>query len=156
MSDNIITIAGAQVELHTARDGNTFRAGSHTVEIVATHGNTAELRIDGHTVIVPYVIQGTQVSFVFDGETYMVDVADKGSRTRTRHRDHSMGAPMPGVVLKILAAKGQPVSKGTPLIILEAMKMEHVIAAPHDGTIAEINCQEGELVQPGFDLIELK
>jgi len=59
-------------------------------------------------------------------------------------------------VLKVLASQGQHVTKGTPLVILEAMKMEHVIAAPYDATVAAINCKEGELVQPGNDLIELQ
>ena len=67
-----------------------------------------------------------------------------------------MSAPMPGVILKILTKVGEQVSKGMPLLILEAMKMEHVISAPRDGTVAAINCKEGELVQPGGDLIELK
>ena len=67
-----------------------------------------------------------------------------------------MSAPMPGVVLKILTEVGQEVTRGMPLVILEAMKMEHVIAAPSDGTVVAINCREGELVQPGTDLIELK
>jgi len=123
------------------------------VELVATRGNIAELRIDGRAVFVPFVVQGWQVSFKFDGETYTVNVDEK--RTRARHRDHSMSAPMPGVVRKILVAKDQEVTKGMPLLILEAMKMEHVITAPRDGTVLSINCEEGELVQPGLDLIEL-
>ena len=62
---------------------------------------------------------------------------------------------MPGVVTKILVTTGQEVAKGTPLVILEAMKMEHQIVATHDGTVSAIRCREGELVQPGSDLIEL-
>src|SRR5207247_10125974 len=116
-------------------------------------GNIAELKVEGRTVFMPYVVQGTQVSLAFDGETYTMDMA--GKRTRARHGDHSMSAPMPGVVLKILAAPGQKVARGTPLIILEAMKMEHQIVAPRDGTITAIRCREGELVQPGADLIEM-
>jgi 3-methylcrotonyl-CoA carboxylase alpha subunit len=123
------------------------------VQLVATRGNIAELRIDGRTVFVPFIIQGSRVSFKFDGETYTVDT---GSRARARTRDHSMSAPMPGVVLKILTEVGQQVTRGMPLVILEAMKMEHVIAAPRDGIVAAINCREGELVQPGHDLIGLK
>ena len=123
------------------------------VELVATRGNIAELRIDGRAVFVAFVIQGSQVSFKFDGETYNVNVDEK--RTRARHRDHSMSAPMPGVVRKILVAKDQEVTKGMPLLILEAMKMEHVIAAPRDGKVTAINCEEGELVQPGMELVEL-
>lgn len=122
------------------------------VQLVATRDNVAELRVDGRTVFVPFIVQGTRVSFKYDGETYTVETS---SRTRARHRDHSMSAPMPGVVLKILVAAGQQVSKGMPLLILEAMKMEHVVSAPRDGTVAAINCREGELVQPGGDLIEL-
>jgi biotin carboxyl carrier protein len=66
-----------------------------------------------------------------------------------------MSAPMPGVVLKILMQVGDEVTKGTPLLILEAMKMEHQITAPRDGNVATINCKEGEMVQPGLDLVTL-
>lgn len=127
---------------------------SDRVQLIATRANVAELRVDGRTVFVPFIVQGTQVSFKFDGETYTVETS---SRSRAKkQREHSMSAPMPGVVLKILTAVGQPVTKGMPLLILEAMKMEHVISSPRDGTVAAINCKEGELVQPGGDLIELK
>ena len=125
------------------------------VELIARRGNIAELRIDDRTVFVPHIVNGTEVSFAFDGETYVIDVAGKTARRKSRQGDHSMSAPMPGVVLKILASTGQHVTKGTPLIILEAMKMEHPIVATRDGTIAAIRCREGELVQPGADLIEM-
>ena len=125
------------------------------VELIATRDTIAELRIDGRTVFVPYIVQGAQVSFKYEGETYTIDNGEKTSRSRRRHRDQSMSAPMPGVILKVLVSQGQQVTKGAHLVILEAMKMEHVIAAPYDGTVHAINCREGELVQPGFDLIEL-
>lgn len=126
------------------------------VIVTAIHGNLAELRIDDRTVIVPFLFQGTRISFVFDGETYVVETAEKSARGRAHHRDHSMSAPMPGVVLKVLVHAGDEVKKGAPLVILEAMKMEHVIAAPRDGVVQSVNCREGELVQPGVELIELK
>jgi biotin carboxyl carrier protein len=125
------------------------------VEVVEVRGNEAELRIDGRTVFVPFINKGTEVWFALDGEIWNVDVAEKGARTKARHRDHSMSAPMPGIVLKILVSVGQQVAKGTPLLILEAMKMEHQIVAPRDGTVAAIRCTEGELVQPGVDLVEI-
>ena len=123
------------------------------IELIAVRGDEAELRVDGRTHLVPFVVNGSEVSFAYDGEIWIVEVADKASPARARHRDHSMSAPMPGVVLKILVAVGDEVTKGTPLLILEAMKMEHQLTAPRDGPVASINCKEGELVQPGLDLV---
>jgi 3-methylcrotonyl-CoA carboxylase alpha subunit len=64
----------------------------------------------------------------------------------------SLRAPMPGLVKLVRAAKGETVAKGQPLLILEAMKMEHTIAAPHDGVIAEI-VPEGAQVSDGTVLV---
>lgn len=64
----------------------------------------------------------------------------------------SLRAPMPGLVKLVRVAKGDAVIKGQPLLILEAMKMEHTIAAPHDGVIAEI-AVEGAQVSDGTVLV---
>ncbi|MER9639681.1 acetyl/propionyl/methylcrotonyl-CoA carboxylase subunit alpha [Mesorhizobium sp. M0239] len=64
----------------------------------------------------------------------------------------SLRAPMPGLVKLVRVGKGDTVIKGQPLLILEAMKMEHTIAAPHDGVIAEI-ATEGAQVTDGTVLV---
>jgi 3-methylcrotonyl-CoA carboxylase alpha subunit len=124
------------------------------IEIVSIGAEEAEIRVDGRVHVVPYVVQGSKVHLAFDGEIYLVEIEEKG-RARVRHRDHSTEAPMPGVVLRILVTQGDVVAKGTPLLILEAMKMEHQISAGHEATVVSINCKEGELVQPGVELVTL-
>jgi 3-methylcrotonyl-CoA carboxylase alpha subunit len=60
---------------------------------------------------------------------------------------------MPGKVVAVLASKGQQVKKGDPLVIMEAMKMEHTIAAPADGMVEEILYQVGDQVADGAPLL---
>ncbi|KXF78250.1 3-methylcrotonyl-CoA carboxylase [Paramesorhizobium deserti] len=61
-------------------------------------------------------------------------------------------APMPGLVKQVRVSPGDMVKKGQPLLVLEAMKMEHMIAAPHDGMVEEI-LAEGEQVREGTTLV---
>ncbi len=65
-------------------------------------------------------------------------------------------APMPGIVSVLLAAPGQSVEKGTPLLILEAMKMEHTISAPKNGTVKSFRHAVGEQVAEGDELVEFE
>lgn len=155
MTDKIVTIGSQQSEVELERDGSIWRAGEHELEIVGMRADEMEVRISGRMYVIPYVVQGSTISFAFDGDIWFADVSDKGARAKARHRDHSTAAPMPGLVLKILVRPGDVVSKGAPLVILEAMKMEHQILAPRDGTVASVNCAEGELVQPGVELVTM-
>jgi 3-methylcrotonyl-CoA carboxylase alpha subunit len=68
----------------------------------------------------------------------------------------SLAAPMSGKVVKVLTQTGVKVSKGDALLILEAMKMEHTIAAPKDGVVREIHYGAGEQVPEGAELITLE
>jgi acetyl/propionyl-CoA carboxylase alpha subunit len=63
-------------------------------------------------------------------------------------------APMPGLVTSIKMTHGQEVEKGTPLLILEAMKMENVITSPHHAVIKEIKVVVGQAVDKGAILVE--
>jgi 3-methylcrotonyl-CoA carboxylase alpha subunit len=64
-------------------------------------------------------------------------------------------APMPGKVIAVLVEPGTVVEKGTPLIVMEAMKMEHTIGAPTAGTVKEVLYAVGDQVADGAQLLVL-
>jgi 3-methylcrotonyl-CoA carboxylase alpha subunit len=65
-------------------------------------------------------------------------------------------APMPGKVLSFAVKSGDTVRRGQALAVLEAMKMEHTIAAPADGTVAELLYAPGDQVSEGAELLTLR
>jgi biotin carboxyl carrier protein len=62
---------------------------------------------------------------------------------------------MPGRVVKITVVDGQHVSQNQPLVVLEAMKMEHVVEAPHAGVVTEVCVQVGQQVPSGARLLTI-
>jgi 3-methylcrotonyl-CoA carboxylase alpha subunit len=69
-------------------------------------------------------------------------------------------APMPGKIIAVMVKIGDDVKKGTPLVILEAMKMEHTIVAPVDGIVSQVHFKVGEQVSDGdallaFEVVEV-
>ena len=67
-----------------------------------------------------------------------------------------LAAPMPGKITALLAAPGERVRAGQPLLVLEAMKMEHSLAAPADGIVTSYRCAVGEQVAEGTELVDFE
>jgi len=65
----------------------------------------------------------------------------------------SLTAPMPGAVVRVLVGAGDAVAVGQPLVVLEAMKMEHTVAAPAAGTVATVSVTAGQQVDAGTVLV---
>ncbi|MEP9397236.1 acetyl/propionyl/methylcrotonyl-CoA carboxylase subunit alpha [Mesorhizobium sp. KR2-14] len=142
-----------QVSLH-------FDAQEHAVALVTLADNRFAVRVDtaapitlsrddlAATALWPghVTVFGNGASFTFTVPDPFANAADAEAGVG------SMRAPMPGLVKLVRADKGDTVKKGQPLLILEAMKMEHTIAALHDGTIAEI-AAEGAQVTDGTVLV---
>ena len=64
-------------------------------------------------------------------------------------------APMPGLVKAVHVRAGERVARGVPLAVLEAMKMEHALAAPRDGAVEEVLAAEGDQVEAGAALVRI-
>jgi 3-methylcrotonyl-CoA carboxylase alpha subunit len=91
-------------------------------------------------------LQGSTYLLLRDDPLHRVDAGDSHGSGLT--------APMPGKIVALLAKPGQKVDKGTPLLILEAMKMEHTITAPAAGTVKSFCYAAGEQVSDGATLVE--
>lgn len=78
------------------------------------------------------------------------------ARTKKHIADHGqMVAPMPGKILKILVKEGAEVIAGTPILVMEAMKMEHTIKASKNGVVTKIHFEENSQVSAGVELVTL-
>ena len=60
----------------------------------------------------------------------------------------SLLAPMPGTVVSVAVEAGQQVAAGQPVLVLEAMKMQHTVSAPHAGMVTEIDVKPGARSRP--------
>lgn len=67
-----------------------------------------------------------------------------------------LAAVIPGTIQKIMVSEGDEVKQGTPMLILEAMKMENLVLSPMDGIIKKIHVSKGELVPKEHLLLEFK
>src|SRR5207253_2471849 len=84
-----------------------------------------------------------------DGHAWAVREEDRLQAARHAEAAGAGGplvAPMPGTVTLVRVAAGERVSAGQPLLVVEAMKMEHVVAAPVDGTVTELRVRPGQPV----------
>ncbi len=93
-------------------------------------------------------LQGSTYSLLRDDPLHLVEAGGAHGGGLT--------APMPGKVVALLAQAGQKVEKGAPLLILEAMKMEHTITAPATGTVRAFCYAAGEQVGDGAALVEFE
>lgn len=126
------------------------------VEAAVLDSADGELRLelDGHQLRIGAVRRGDLWRILLRGREYDVRVHDPDISVVARDvAAGSLSSPMPGRVVRVHVEAGATVKRGDPLIVLEAMKMEHTIAAPADGTVTEVRCAAGDQVDEGVELV---
>ncbi|MNH49795.1 Acetyl-/propionyl-coenzyme A carboxylase alpha chain [compost metagenome] len=170
--------AGSQFRLH--RDGQTIAAtinvaspppfsiderylvdrndGRHVLHTeMGSSSALNELVMDGQPTGARVFVTSDHVVLFRDGDAIGFDRrAQRAGQGGTSASDGGLRAPMPGKVVAAPAKAGDAVTKGQPVVVLEAMKMEHALTAPFDGVVAEFNVAVGDQVVDGAVLAVVK
>ena len=128
--------------------------GSAEANGVLDHEGGLAAEIAGVKYQASVVRIGQELNLFAEGGSHVLGVVDILAAVA----DHdivggSLTAPMPGKIIAVNVKPGAAVTRGQALLVLEAMKMEHTIAAPADGTVTEIYFKLGEQVDEGCELI---
>jgi 3-methylcrotonyl-CoA carboxylase alpha subunit len=137
----LMELPGCDMMVSGDRDANGDLAadldGRRMKATVVRHGETMEILVHGRA----HALKLYDPLAAAEGQTEA-----KGSLT----------SPMPGKVVAVMVQKGQAVTEGQTLMILEAMKMEHTIFAPIDGVIEDIYFAAGDQLEEGVELLKIQ
>ena len=149
------------VEVQVAYERDSWRLSCAGETVVARgrklEGDRFAVELDDRRLIASVIATGAKRHVFLNGQTWIVERDDPLHLVEAGGA-HGGGltAPMPGKVVALLAQPGTKVEKGAPLLILEAMKMEHTITAPKNGTVNAFCYAAGDQVADGASLVEFE
>jgi len=119
------------------------------VTVVAASGDgLVHVTLDGRTTSWHVAVDGETVWVGGRGAAWPLHEQPRVLRAEDSHaHDGDITSPMPGSVIAVHAEAGTTVTKGQPLVVVEAMKMEHTLTAPLDGTVSEVLVRVGQQVK---------
>lgn len=144
-------------------DGSIFRKNGQEISFSATtySDNIFKIKIGDLEKKVFTASDGKNFYVFIDGDQYSFSLVTEGfidlsDSTKGKNCNEEIKPPMPGNVVKILVEEEQEVSEGTPIIIVEAMKMEITLYSSINGKIKKINAAVGEQVDTDKVLVEIQ
>lgn len=165
--------APTQVDAATAAAPIICDVNARSNVSAVTREDEFEVRLGDAVTVVKLLDRGPPLLFTIDGrpQEVVVDAAGeyralgsgltfrlgsgRGQRGSSTSNDGTLLAPMPGRVVKVLCEVGALVEAGTPLVVLEAMKMENELVAPTRGRVQEVFIREGSAVEARAKLVVL-
>jgi 3-methylcrotonyl-CoA carboxylase alpha subunit len=112
--------------------------------------------LDGVRRQITLLEHGAETAVFLDGEDWrLTEIDPLAARAGEDPTAGRLTAPMPGRVTQLMVEPGVSVRRGQPLIVIEAMKMEHTVTAPADGVVEAVRFAPGDLVEEGAELIAL-
>lgn len=154
----LVTVEGREIPLKRSQIGeeNIVSLPANRMSLISAHKSyTARLTdVD---------VAKKRVFIEMEGKVYEVDIMNEldmqlktmGFNNISAKQLKEIKAPMPGMVLEVIATEGEQLEAGARLLVLEAMKMENVISLPAASTIKRVLIKKGEAVQKNQVLMEL-
>ncbi len=131
-------------------------SGARSVRLLAREGSRVTLDLGDRMLKASVVGREGAVTVFLDGTTYRFGLPDQlAGEAEAAAADDRVVAPLPGRVTALKVKAGAQVAKGAPLLVVEAMKMEHTLVAPRDGRVETVTCAEGDQVEEGAALVVL-
>jgi 3-methylcrotonyl-CoA carboxylase alpha subunit len=138
------------------KGGFLFHLKKSAMPVSATLSSSGRLAADlgGRRISAGFAAAGGDVTLFLDGISYRlkragIDLSEEDGEAAALR----ITAPMPGRIIAVNVAAGKMVEKGAPLIVLEAMKMEHTLKAGHAGKIEYVGCKSGDQIREGQELL---
>ena len=152
--DLVLLDGERQVAVRAHPQAGGFRLDLPDGSALVTGGADETMTLDGVKHRVAVIRTGDELTILRDGVSHKLSILDPlrpalGEAAGVGR----LTAPMPGKITQVLVAAGDTVKRGAPLLVVEAMKMEHTITAPMDGTIDRVRYAVGDLVEDGAELI---
>jgi biotin carboxyl carrier protein len=142
-----VRVAGAPVAVDVASAGGALS--------IRVDGRIVDLVLDGSPPDVAFAALGRSGVATIESERLRAEVSPTSAKASRASQDFVV-APMPGRIVRVLVSAKERIEAGTPMIVIEAMKMENELRASHAGTVAEILARPGDAVEGGAKLIRFE
>jgi 3-methylcrotonyl-CoA carboxylase alpha subunit len=151
---------GEELAIEATAEGSAWklRLGERDCHAAAERGSGGRLSmtLDGVRRSLRVLEHDAELAVFLDGESWHFAAVDPlAPPAGSDIAGGRLTAPMPGRVIQLLVAAGETVRQGQAMMVIEAMKMEHTIAAPRDGVVAAVHYAAGDPVEEGAELIAL-
>lgn len=163
-----VSIGERTLKVTLRREGDTLyarigRGAEMPVRLEAAEGTLTTLVAGDRRVELLVQRTADATLIALNGVQFQADVVDEARARLANVAGAAHGgaklqlkAPMPGLVVKVLCQPGDTVTKGQPLVVLQAMKMENELSLPGDGTITSVHVQAGQTVEQNAVLVTVE